>query len=205
MHDGFEVLKVRPSWIKEAVKTATKRRNYHSKRGSKRHWHDPSKGEYTDEIYGSLAQIIFREKMKSDGFESICQFSPLYSESLDEMPTWDALVEGKTIDIKATPPDSAGIKRVRMLVKVREFKKLDFYVAIKFWSKREYSICGFATGEEVASTPRVNFGYALAHWFFLDKLPHTLKDKWWKVNERSKRKVKRTNHSHNLRKPKRTI
>jgi hypothetical protein len=157
-------------WKDEAWETAVKRRDYHAAFGSKRHWSDPDKGEYLDEYFGSLAQIVFRENIIKIGLSDVAEFSPLYSPDLKSMPIWDARILGKTIDIKSIPPDTNKIRK-RMLVKKSEFKKLDFYIPIKFWNDNEYSFCGLATGEEVSRAEVTNFGYEDAYWFFLDQMP----------------------------------
>jgi len=122
-----------------------------------------------------LGQIAFRERVKEIGLERWSKFVPLYTENISELPDWDAEVCGESIEIKAIPPDS-NVQRCRMLVKISEFKKLDQYAAVKFWDDRTYSFCGFATGEEVAKAPVGDFGYASAHWIFINELPHRYKD-----------------------------
>lgn len=176
----FRVLPVLPAWCDEAWETARKRREFHAALGSERHWTDVKKGEYGDEYYGSLAQIVFRERLLALEDRPACEFAPLYTDDLSKMPDWDALVEGKTVDVKAVPPSDKTTRRARMLVKISEFKRLDFYVAVKFWDEgREYSICGAATGAQVADKAVVNFGFADCHAFYIDELPVVLDGKWW--------------------------
>ena len=167
----MKIFEVKDYWEKEAMDAAIKRREYHAAFGSKRHWYDPTKGEYTDEYYGNLGHIAFRESIKKIGLEKYSKFAPLFVSDLGELPEWDALVLNQKIEIKTVPPDT-NVKRKRLLVKVSEFKNLDMYVAIKFWSKSTYSFCGFATGSEILSAESRNFGFALAYWMFLDNLPH---------------------------------
>ncbi len=157
------------AWKQEAWDSAIKRRNYHAALGSKRHWSDPDKGEYTDEYYGSLAQIVFREHLIKIGLEEASEFSPLYTDNLSSMPAWDAKVLGRTIDVKSVPPDTH-VQRKRMLIKVSEYKGLDAYVPVKFWNENDYSFCGMASKKEVDNAPVKNFGYENAYWFFLDQL-----------------------------------
>ena len=168
-------MKIEPHWKEKALQTAKLRRQFHAKFGSPNHWHDSKKGEYTDEYYGSLGHIVFKEHFRKQGLLNVCEFAPLYTNNLDDLPAWDALVSSSSVEIKTVPPDDK-IKRTRMLVKVSEFKKLDFYVAIKFHDQETYSFCGMATGEEVASFPVRNFGFAPAYWCFLDKMPHPFED-----------------------------
>ena len=52
---------------------------------------------------------------------------------------------------------------------------MDCYVAIKFWSKEEYSFCGYVKKKDLEAAPIRNFGFAPAYYFFLDNLPHKLK------------------------------
>jgi hypothetical protein len=166
---------VTDDWIEEAITTAKLRRQFHAEFGSQRHWYDPKKGEYTDEIYGSLGQIVFREKIREVGLGDRSEFCPLYTEDLSKLPDWDAKVCGKTIEVKGIPPDDE-VARRRLLVKKSEFKCLDIYAAVKFWNKRQYSFCGFATGNEVAKAPVADFGFAPAHWIFLNELRHRFAD-----------------------------
>ena len=169
-----------PSWLTEAEETAKKRRDYHSGKGSKQHWFDPQKGEYADEIYGSLGNIVFREFMKKAYPEVPCESAPLFTTKLKEMPDWDNLIDGKhSLEIKAIPPDDEKIKRIRLLVKKTEFKKLDFYLGVKFWDINTYSFCGLATGEQVAGWPSKSFGYSPAYWCLLSELPIKFEGKWW--------------------------
>jgi len=170
---------IKPEWKKEALETATLRRKFHSKFGSPHHWHDKNKGEYTDEYYGSLGQIVFKEHCSIMGISHLCQFAPLYTSNLSELPDWDAKIDNKTVEIKSIPPDDSKIKRIRMLVKVSEFKSMDFYIAIKFWDSETYSFCGLATALDVISSPIKNFGFAPAYCLFLDKMPGGMIGKWW--------------------------
>ena len=170
-----KIFSIENVWLEEAIETAQKRRDYHANLGSKNHWYDPDKGQYADEIFGSLGQIVFREKIKDLGLEKNSKFAPLYTNDLSELPKWDAEVCGKSIEIKTIPPDT-NVKRIRLLVKVSEFKNLDYYVAIKFWDSKTYSFCGFATGSEIAKAQIRDFGYAPAYWLYIKELPHDLKD-----------------------------
>lgn len=172
--------KAKPEWKKEAIETAHLRRKFHANFGSPNHWHDEKKGEYTDEYFGSLGHIVLREHCKMRNISG-CQFAPLYTDNLSELPEWDAKIHNASVEIKTIPPDSSGIRRRRMLVKVSEFKSLDFYLAIKFWDEETYSFCGLASGEEVSSAPVRDFGFAPAHWFFLDQMPREVKGNWWEV------------------------
>ncbi len=163
------------AWLDEALETAKARREFHSGFGSKNHWYDPKKGEYADEVFGSLGQIAFRERIRALGLLDCSKFVQLYTEDLSNLPEWDAKVCGKTIEIKTVPPDT-DVKRCRMLVKVSEFKKLDHYAVVKFWDDKSYSFCGFATGDEVGNAPVKSFGFAPAHWIYISELPHRYKD-----------------------------
>lgn len=176
----FRVMTIDPAWLDEAMESARKRREFHARLGSERHWTDEKKGDYGDEFYGSLAQIAFREQVRMLEHPPRCEFAPLYMDDLSELPDWDALVEGRTIDVKAVPPSDKTARRSRMLVKVSEFKHLDFYVAVKFWAGgQEYSICGAATGNQVANKPVVSFGFTDCYSFYIDDLPVVLEGEWW--------------------------
>jgi hypothetical protein len=172
----FKKYIIKEAWLEEAIETAKARRNFHSDFGSMNHWHDPKKGEYADEIFGSLGQIAFHNQIKENGLDKFSEFVPLYTNDLSTLPEWDAKVCGVTIEIKTIPPDEPNIKRCRMLVKVSEFKKLDQYAAVKFWDDKTYSFCGFATGNEISNSPISNFGFAKAYWRFINELPHKYKN-----------------------------
>lgn len=165
---------IKQEWKDEALDSAIKRRKFHSKFGSKNHWHDAKKGEYTDEYFGSLAQIVFQNRLKDIGING--EYCALYTNNLKTLPDWDALISGKTIEIKAVPPDDEKIKRRRLLVKISEFKNMDFYVPIKFFNESSYEICGYATGLEISATKPKSFGFAKAYWMYLEELPHTFED-----------------------------
>lgn len=170
MKDKFKVYTtIKDSWKQEAWDSAIKRRKMHSAFGSKKHWTDPDKGEYLDEYYGSLAQILFRERIIEIGLSKVAEFSPLYTDDLTTMPPWDAKVFNLTIDVKAVPPDTDKIRK-RMLIKLTEYKGMAFYIPIKFWNDDEYSFCGMASKKEVEAAPKMSFGYQVAYWFYLDKL-----------------------------------
>lgn len=159
-------------WKEEAWDTAIKRRKFHEAFGSKKHWSDPDKGEYTDEYFGSLGHIVWREKIIEVGLGKVAEFAPLYTPNLSELPDWDSKILGKTTDQKTIPPDTDKIRK-RLLIKVSEYKDLDFYTAIKFWNEDEYSFCGMISRAEIKrSGPdhKKNFGFAEAYWFYLDEL-----------------------------------
>ena len=174
MKENFKVRQINPAWAKEAEEAAIKSRDFHREKGTKGHWYDPNKGEYNGEIYGNLGQIAFREFLKENYTDMDLDFAPLFTNNIKSLPDYDARIGKTRVEIKCIPPDDR-IVRKRLLIKKSEFKKLDCYVAVKFWSKTEYSFCGYAKGNEVAEAPLHNFGFAPAHWFFLDALPHKLK------------------------------
>lgn len=169
---------IKEEWKTEALNSAKMRRNFHESFGSKKHWSDPNKGEYDDEYYGSLGQIVFRERVKELGLEKLAKYAPLFTSNLKELPSWDANIEGCEIEIKTIPPDDVKA-RTRMLVKVSEAKKVDVYVAIKFVSPTEYKFCGYATSEEVRKQTPVNFGFAPAYAIKLEEMPNKLIGRWW--------------------------
>jgi len=175
MKEKFKIYTVtNPAWKDEAWDTAVKRRQFHTGFGSKKHWSDPEKGEYTDEYFGSLGHIAWREKIKEIGLGPVAQFAPLFTENLKELPPWDSLILGRQTEQKTVPPDSEHKKRIRMLIKMSEYKGLDFYTATKFWNDDEYSFCGMASKKDVERAiqeGRVkSFGFQEAIWFYLDQL-----------------------------------
>ncbi len=175
MKDKFRVYTVTDTaWKEEAWDTAVKRRGYHAKLGSKRHWSDPEKGEYTDEYYGSLGHIVWREKIKQIGLGPVAKFAPLYTDDLSTLPLWDSEIMGVAMEQKSVPPDSGGKKRIRLLIKESEYKGLPYYTATKFWNDNEYSFCGWVTKRDidkaVAEGNVKNFGFEPAIWFYLDQL-----------------------------------
>jgi hypothetical protein len=167
MSNQFKIRNIHPEWKQIAMDSAVKRRQFHSKKGSINHWYDPKKGEYTDEYYGSLGQICFENIIKQIGLDKDSEFVPLYTSDISSLPEWDAKILDQTIEIKTIPP---GIGKKRLLAKVSEFKNLDMYVGIKFWNDKEYSICGYITGNNLKRVEPRNFGFADAHWVFLDQL-----------------------------------
>lgn len=173
MKDKFKVYTITDQkWKDEAWDTAIKRRKYHAALGSKKHWSDPDKGEYTDEYFGSLGHIVWREKILEIGLGPVSEFAPLYTDNLSELPAWDSKILGKTTDQKTIPPDTNKIRK-RMLIKLSEYKNLDFYVAIKFWNEDEYSFCGMVSRKRIkdeGDEHKSNFGFAEAYWFLLDDL-----------------------------------
>jgi len=162
----------------EALSASKARRDFHAGYGSKRHWHDAKKGEYADEYYGLLAEVLFRDRVNGLGFAEDFEMPELFTEDRDSIPSWDALLFNKTIEIKAIPPDTDGICRQRLMIKLEEFKKMDFYVAIKFLNAREYIFCGWATGEEIEAAPIHNRGFADAYEIMMRDL-HPMRNSWW--------------------------
>lgn len=175
---SYKVFIINSAVKDEALKNAIKRRDFHSKLGSCRHWKDSIKDEYFHEYYGNLAHLLFVNRLKDLGFEKYIKSAPLFVEDLSQLPEWDCLFLDQKIEIKGIPPDSIEnnkeVKRKRLLVKCSEFKNLDMYVAIKFWDDDKYSFCGFATGNELKRTIPKSFGYEKAYWMLLDELPHSL-------------------------------
>jgi hypothetical protein len=180
MREKFIIRQINPLWAEEAEEAGVKRRDFHRERNSKRHWYDSEKGEYTDEIYGNLAQIAFREFLKENYGDQDLDFAPLFTENMKSLPDYDARIGKARVEVKGIPPDTdepdkRKIIRKRLMVKKSEFKNLDYYAAIKFWSKTEYSLCGYAKGSEILAAPLQNWGYAPAYCLFLDNLPHQFK------------------------------
>jgi hypothetical protein len=139
----------------------------HAALGSRRHWHDPKKGEILDELFGSLGQIAVRQALLGWGFVVSC--APLFTDRIQSLPNWDLAVPGTTIEVKTIPPDD-GVVRCRMLVKVSEVKKVDVYVAVKFTSDIDFYFAGWATSDEVMRYPIRDRGYAPAHEKLLSEL-----------------------------------
>ncbi len=166
----------------EASQAGIARRNLHSSYGSKKHWHDERSGEYSDEIYGCLGEILFRDVVKKNDLQDVSYFPPLYVNSVKDLamlPPYDAKIEEKKIEVKSIPP---GENKRRLLVKLKEYKKVDFYVAVKFVSDNKYIFAGFCTDKELKINEPFNFKYTTSYWIFLTNLRH-MKREWWKLEE----------------------
>jgi len=145
------------TWEKEnAFKVAKERRDYHRSYGTTRHWDDEEKGEYADEYWGMIGEMVFRKHITHRILDEPIFFPPLWKVPQGERIKYDARIGDKTIEIKTIPPDSHGKRRIRMMIKAGEFHNDDYYVAIKFWDEDTYSFCGYLTLKEVLDSGIVN-------------------------------------------------
>jgi len=168
--------------IEEAKEAGIKRRQLHSGYGSTKHWIDKREGQYSNEIWGCLGEIVFRTAIKRAKIEDICEYPSLYVnkvEDLKSLPDWDYLLDGKKIEVKTIPPDTGKICKKRLLVKVCEYKPMDFFVGIKFVNKEEYFFAGWCTDQELKENPPHNFGFTKSYHRLLSDL-HLMKKEWWK-------------------------
>ncbi len=177
---------ITPKQLAEATEAGITRRDYHRSVGSTGHYYDPEQGEYKNEIYGCLGEIVFRDIVKKNGLGSVSHFYPFYSigrEEIAKKANHDAEICSKTIEVKTVIPPSGHKKRI--LVKLREYKKgINFYVVVKFINDNEYVFAGFCTDEELKiNTPR-SFGQGgKCYWRLLEDLHHMKKD-WWEFEEK---------------------
>jgi hypothetical protein len=177
--DPYIARKVTPEELQEAIDAGKKRRDLHKGYGSTKHWIDPREGPYSNEIWGCLGEIVFRTALKRNNIEDITKYPSLCvdkTEELSSLPDWDYLIEDKEIEAKAIPPEEY---KKRLLVKVCEYKPMDFFVGIKFLSKEEYFFAGWCTDEELREHPVQNFGFTNSYWRFLTEL-HPMTKEWWK-------------------------
>lgn len=169
--DHVRIHKLCPELKKEGYALAKKRRDFHAGYGSTRHWHDPKKGEYTDEYYGCIGEMIFMHLMQEKNLGNDAEFPPLFSTNPKELPDWDARIKGKTFEIKTIPPDDPDTRRVRMMVKLSEFKEnIDYYLAIKFLDEDHYIYCGYIRGKDLVKTNPQKFRFSISYAVFLKDL-----------------------------------
>lgn len=169
--DLVKIHKLCPELKKQGYDLAKKRRDFHAGYGSTRHWYDPKKGEYTDEYYGCIGEMIFMQTMQAKNLGSDAEFPPLFSEDPKNLPDWDARIKGKTFEIKTIPPDDPDTRRVRMLVKLSECKEnIDYYLAIKFIDEDHYIYCGYITGKELVKIRPQKFRFSVSYAVFLKDL-----------------------------------
>jgi hypothetical protein len=164
---------VHPITIREqetATEVARRRRDFHRGYGSQRHWDDKEKGEYADEYWGALGEIVFRKHLAHRILDESLDFPPLFTEDQTNTPKYDAKIGAKKIEIKAIPPDSNGKKRIRLMIKESEFHDDDYFVAIKFWDEETYSFCGYLTRSEVLESDIIDLPYSRGYCFFLSEL-----------------------------------
>ena len=153
-----------------ALLIAKKRRNFHESYGSQRHWHDEEKGEYADEYWGVLGEIVFRKQFSHRIMDKSVDFPPLYTEDQANTPKYDSKIGDKRIEIKTIPPDSNGKRRVRLMIKESEFHDDDYYVGIKFWDDDSYSFCGYLTKSDILQSEIIDLRYSRGYSFFLEDL-----------------------------------
>ena len=159
----------------EALKIGMRRRNFHKQFGNKNHWTDPKKGEYGDEYYGALGEVLFYNSALRADLGGVLTRAPAFSEDPRSMPDWDFKLNGKEIEVKTVPPngkteEGRDIIRCRMLVKECEFKKVDLYVCVKLVDEDHYYFPGYATGDQVAEAPLGNFGFKDCYYIPIDQL-----------------------------------
>jgi len=153
-----------------AIEVARKRRDFHRSYGSQKHWDDKEKGEYGDEYWGALGEIVFRKHLAHRILDKSLDFPPLFTEDQVNTPKYDAKIGSKKIEIKAIPPDSNGKSRIRLMIKESEFHDDDYFVAIKFWDEGTYSFCGYLTRSEVLERDVEDLPYSKGYCFFLTEL-----------------------------------
>ena len=170
LKDNYKVYSVNAEEKKIALEAAKKRRNHHRSYGSKRHWQDAEKGEYADEYWGVLGELLFRKHVAHRIIDESLDFPPLFTEDQVNTPKYDSKIGSKKIEIKSIPPDSHGKKRIRMMIKESEFHDDDYYVAIKFWDEENYSFCGYLTKAEILNSGIVDLPYSKGYCFFLSEL-----------------------------------
>jgi hypothetical protein len=71
---NYENFNINEDFKKAALYVAKKRRDFHRSYNTKRHWNDPSKGEYGDEYWGVLGEIIFRDHIKKKNLKEKSDF-----------------------------------------------------------------------------------------------------------------------------------
>mgnify|MGYP003681295428 FL=1 len=168
--DNYKLHRITDEEKKTSLEAAKKRRDYHKSYGSKRHWQDQEKGEYMDEYWGILGELVFRKHLSHRIIDENIEFPPLFTKDHANAPKYDSKIGSKRIEIKSIPPDSHGKKRIRMMIKESEFHDDDYYVAIKFWNEESYSFCGYLTKEEVTNSDIVDLPHSRGYCFFLSKL-----------------------------------
>lgn len=175
--ENYEIFTIEKDFKNAAQYIAKKRRDFHRSYNTKRHWDDPLKGEYGDEYWGVLGEILFRNHIKQKNLKDKSDFPKLFTEDQKNLPKYDVKICDKKIEVKSIPPDSHGKKRIRLLIKESEFHNDDFFIAIKFWDDNTYSICGYITLEEVLNTKITQLKYSKGYSFFLKDLQH-IKNFW---------------------------
>lgn len=176
--ENYEVYLISEEIKMVSMYVAKKRRNFHRGYNTKRHWTDPNKGEYEDEYWGVLGEIVFRDQINKRKLKSIFNFPPLFTENQSTIPKWDAKVNDKTVEIKSIPPDSHGMRRIRLMIKESEFHKDDYFVPIKFWDDNSYSFCGYLTLPEVLNSPIQTLKYSKGYSFLLETIPNHMSVLW---------------------------
>jgi hypothetical protein len=176
--ENYEVHLISGELKSVSMYIAKKRRMFHRSYNTKRHWTDPNKGEYEDEYWGVLGEVLFRSQVKDRNLKSIFDFPPLFTTDQKSIPKWDAKVKDKSLEIKSIPPDSNGMKRIRLMIKESEFHKDDYFIPIKFWDDNSYSFCGYLTLEEVLSSPIQQLKYSKGYCFLLSEIPNQMSSLW---------------------------
>jgi len=168
--DNYKLHMITSEEKKISLEAAKKRRDHHRSYGSKRHWQDKEKGEYADEYWGVLGELVFRKHLAHRIIDESLDFPPLFTKDHANAPKYDSKIGSKKIEIKSIPPDSNGKKRVRMMIKESEFHDDDYYVAIKFWDEETYSFCGYLTRQEILDSNIIDLPYSRGYCFLLSEL-----------------------------------
>jgi hypothetical protein len=161
-YNGQSLYVVSPGLVRDALKYAQEKQEMMNQgRTEGTHWHE---GQKRNEFFGVLAELVVRAHVDRFGTWEI-EHAPLVQTKehlmVKEFP-FDHIVNGWTVETKAIPPNSFSerlangegcwgrwVVRNNLMVKCREFKQADLYLAVKFFSEEVYTLSGWATGEEV--------------------------------------------------------
>lgn len=117
---------------------------------------------------GLLAQKIFQAILLEYSVPHDYN-DPLFGDERGRWKPYDFYIQGLgSVEVKAIPP---GERCKRLMIKVSEWKKNDYVVAIKIMEEELQTayLMGYLTGKEAEGLPKKNFGHATAYWTYLDR------------------------------------